>query len=96
MPKLTHPEYAALEPLARKRVEKLAALLRVADGLDARHLGLVNDVSVRRDAGRIIIGAQAEADISSEVGAAMLKADLFERVFDLRVTIEPLLAEIRV
>ena len=77
------------------RVEKLAALLRVADGLDARQLGLVNDVTVRRESGRIVLGAQAEGDVSGERAAAMLKADLFERVFDVRIAIETQLAEVR-
>jgi len=95
MPKLTHPEFALLEPADRERVEKLAALLRVADGLDVRHLGLVNDVTVRREIGRIVLGAQAEADISGELSAAMLKADLFERVFHVRIAIEAQLAELR-
>jgi len=95
MPKLTHPEFALLEPADRVRVEKLAALLRVADGLDARQLGLVNDVTVRRESGRIVLGAQAEGDVSGERAAAMLKADLFERVFDVRIAIETQLAEVR-
>jgi exopolyphosphatase/guanosine-5'-triphosphate,3'-diphosphate pyrophosphatase len=95
MPKLTHPEFAMLEPADRERVEKLAALLRIADGLDVRRLGTVNDVSVRRENGRIVIVAQAEADVSGELAAAMLKADLFERVFDVRIALEALLAEVR-
>jgi two-component system alkaline phosphatase synthesis response regulator PhoP len=52
MPKPTHPEFAVLEPAQRERIEKLAALLRIADGLDARHSEVVNDVSVRREKGR--------------------------------------------
>jgi exopolyphosphatase/guanosine-5'-triphosphate,3'-diphosphate pyrophosphatase len=95
MPKLTHPSFAALEPAARERIEKLAALLRIADGLDTRHLGLVNDVAVRREPGRILIFAQAEADVSGELAAAMLNGDLFERVFDVRIAIEASLAELR-
>jgi exopolyphosphatase/guanosine-5'-triphosphate,3'-diphosphate pyrophosphatase len=96
LPKLTHPEYAALAAPDRERVEKLAALLRLADGLDARHFGVVSDITVRRESGQIAIVAQAESDVSSELEAAMLKADLFERVFDVRIAIEAQLAEVRV
>jgi exopolyphosphatase/guanosine-5'-triphosphate,3'-diphosphate pyrophosphatase len=96
MPKLTHPEFAQLEPAERERVGKLAALLRLADGLDTRHLGSVNDIAIRRENGRIVIVAQAEADISGELGAAMLKADLFEQVFRVRLAVEPALVEVRV
>jgi exopolyphosphatase/guanosine-5'-triphosphate,3'-diphosphate pyrophosphatase len=95
MPKLTHPEFAVLDPAARERVEKLAALLRIACGLDARQLGLVNDVMVRRETGKITLVAQAETDISGELAAAMIKADLFERVFGVRIVLEASLAEVR-
>ncbi len=95
MPKLTHPEFAALDLPTRERVAKLAALLRVADGLDSRHLGLVNDISVRRETGRIVVTAQADTDISVELAGAMLKADLFERIFTLRIALEAQFAEIR-
>ena len=95
MPKLTHPEFAELSPTDAERVEKLAALLRIADGLDSRHLGLVNDLTVRREEGRISIGAQAEAVITDELAAAQSKADLFERVFGIRVVIEAQILEVR-
>ncbi|WP_084050732.1 Ppx/GppA phosphatase family protein [Deinococcus hopiensis] len=38
-PKPTHPEYAALPPADRGLVSRLAAVLRVADGLDRSHAG---------------------------------------------------------
>jgi exopolyphosphatase/guanosine-5'-triphosphate,3'-diphosphate pyrophosphatase len=95
MPKATHPDYAVLDPAERERVDKLASLLRLADGLDSRHLGLVNDVGVRRENGRIVVVAQAETDISGELAAAMLKADLFERAFAVGVATEAQLAELR-
>jgi hypothetical protein len=58
-------------------------------------LGLVNDVGVRRENGRIVVVAQAETDISGELAAAMLKADLFERAFAVGVATEAQLAELR-
>lgn len=87
-PKLAHPEYAALAPAERARVDGLAALLRLADGLDASHQSAVGDVAVRGESGRITIAAQAEADVSGELAAAMEKADLFERAFGVRVGFE--------
>ncbi|MGB8266095.1 MAG: Ppx/GppA phosphatase family protein [Candidatus Velthaea sp.] len=95
MPKAAHLEFVQLAPSEQARVEKLAALLRIADGLDVRHLGLVNDLTIRREEGRVWIGAQAEADIADELAAARLKADLFERAFGLRVTIEAQPLEVR-
>lgn len=88
MPKLTHLEYAALAPADRRRVEALAALLRIADGLDSRHQGLVSDVACRAEDGRIVIAAQADGDVSGELAAATEKADLFERAFGMPAAFE--------
>lgn len=88
LPKPSHPEYVALAPAERARVDALAALLRLADGLDATHQGAVGDIAVRAETGRITIAAQAESDVSGELAAAMEKADLFERAFGVRVAFE--------
>jgi hypothetical protein len=55
----------------------------------------VNDLTVRREEGRISIGAQADAVITDELAAAQSKADLFERVFGIRVVIEAQILEVR-
>jgi exopolyphosphatase/guanosine-5'-triphosphate,3'-diphosphate pyrophosphatase len=95
MPKLAHLEWAALDAPDRRRVEVLASLLRIADGLDARELGVVMDVAVAREPGRIVVIAQAEGDVSGELAAAMYKADLFERTFGVRVAFESAVPEPR-
>jgi exopolyphosphatase/guanosine-5'-triphosphate,3'-diphosphate pyrophosphatase len=95
MPKPTHLEFAALTPVEKRRVEVLASILRIAEGLDVRELGVVADVVVRREAGRIAIVAQAEGDVAGELGAAMFKADLFERTFGVRATFESAVPEAR-
>ena len=88
LPRPAHPEYASLAPADRARVDGLAALLRLADGLDARHEGAVGDLAVRTEAGRVVVVAQAEGDVSGELAAAAEKADLFERAFGVRVAFE--------
>ena len=88
MPKPSHPEWAALSAADRRRVDVLASILRIADGLDVREFGVVMDVAVTRDQGRITVIAQAEADVSGELAAAMFKADLFERTFGVRLDFE--------
>jgi exopolyphosphatase/guanosine-5'-triphosphate,3'-diphosphate pyrophosphatase len=85
MPKATHLEFAALGLVDRRRVEVLSSLLRMADGLDSRELGVVMDVAVSREADGFTVTAQAEADVSGELASAMFKADLFERTFGVRV-----------
>jgi exopolyphosphatase / guanosine-5'-triphosphate,3'-diphosphate pyrophosphatase len=88
IPKTSHPEYAALLPADQHRVAVLAALLRIADGLDIRHLGLVSDVSAIPEPGVVHIVAQADGDVLRETVTAMQKADLFERTFGVRVAID--------
>ena len=95
MPKPTHLEYAALPAEERRRVDALASILRIADGLDTRALGVVMDVGVRRGDGRLVLAAQAEADVSGELSAAMFKADLFERTFGERLAFESVAPEPR-
>jgi exopolyphosphatase/guanosine-5'-triphosphate,3'-diphosphate pyrophosphatase len=88
MPKPTHLEFAALPAEDRERVEALASLLRVADGLDIKHLGTVSDVAAVLEDGIVHISAQADGDVSGELDAAMEKADLFERTFGVRVAVD--------
>jgi exopolyphosphatase / guanosine-5'-triphosphate,3'-diphosphate pyrophosphatase len=86
MPKPLHLEYAALAPADRRRVDVLASLLRIADGLDVRHLGVVTDVAAVPEDGLVVITVQTDGDASHELDAASVKADLFERTFGMRVT----------
>jgi exopolyphosphatase/guanosine-5'-triphosphate,3'-diphosphate pyrophosphatase len=85
MPKPSHLEYAALAPGDRRRVDVLASLLRIADGLDIRHLGVVTDVAAVPEDGLVVISTQTDGDASNELDAATDKADLFERTFGVRV-----------
>jgi exopolyphosphatase/guanosine-5'-triphosphate,3'-diphosphate pyrophosphatase len=87
MPKPSHPEYAALAPPDRRRVDVLASLLRIADGLDIRHLGIVSDVAAVIEGGQVVITVQSDGDAFSELDAVTEKADLFERTFGVRMTL---------
>ena len=88
IPKPSHLEFSALTADDRRRVELLAGILRIADGLDTRHLGAVLDLAATPEAGRVVVAAQADGDVSGEVDAAMSKADLFERAFGMRVAFD--------
>ena len=46
-PKKKHRNFGPLDRSQRERIERLAALLRLADGLDRGHVGTVGDVKVR-------------------------------------------------
>jgi len=46
-PKRKHGNYGPLDRTLRRRIKRLAAILRVADGFDRGHVGAVADVKVR-------------------------------------------------
>src|SRR5208282_3199341 len=83
LPKATHPEWMVLGSLERERVELLAGILRVADGLDIRQQGLVSEVRVRCGQQAVAIeveGSDGDAtDLASELAATGFKADLLAK-----------------
>jgi exopolyphosphatase/guanosine-5'-triphosphate,3'-diphosphate pyrophosphatase len=81
-PKESHENWRRLNPYLQAVVEKLAAILRIADGLDRSHRQIVTGVTCRVKARRIELDAGARADCEPELDAARKKANLFERVFD--------------
>jgi exopolyphosphatase/guanosine-5'-triphosphate,3'-diphosphate pyrophosphatase len=88
LPKPTHPEWAAATPEMRVKIEGLAGILRVADGLDRRRLGIVSSLSVAPGEGRIRLLLDATGDAGPEIDAARFKAELFERAFAASLDIE--------
>jgi exopolyphosphatase/guanosine-5'-triphosphate,3'-diphosphate pyrophosphatase len=92
-PKARHENWQRLNPYLRPVVEKLAALLRIADGLDRSHRQLVTEVGCRVRHRRVDFAVTARADCEAELDAARRKADLFERVFDRRVVFRAVPAE---
>ena len=89
LPTLDHGPYAALGDGDRRRVSRLAAILRIADGLDRRHIQAVKQVSLlRHDAGwRGTVSGRGTLD--AEIEAAGRKADLLERESGFPVTFGP-------
>lgn len=80
-PDLEHGEFAALTPTERLRVQKLAAMLRVADGLDRSHQQHVTHFSAEILPGRIVFHLSAPGPVPKEIASATKKADLAEAVF---------------
>jgi exopolyphosphatase/guanosine-5'-triphosphate,3'-diphosphate pyrophosphatase len=81
-PKPTHENWRRLDPYLQAVVEKLAAILRIADGLDRSHRQVVTGVVCRLRSRRLELEASARTDCEPELDAARKKAGLFERVFD--------------
>ena len=88
LPSDRHEHFAALEPSDQKRVRVLAAILRVADGLDRSHQNLVGRLSCDISGGKIAVRCSVSGPAAAEVSAARKKGDLFEDVFGRKLTID--------
>jgi exopolyphosphatase/guanosine-5'-triphosphate,3'-diphosphate pyrophosphatase len=88
LPEDGHEEVAALPKNARRRVRALAALLRIADGLDRSHAGLVKHLEVDHGKKRLTLRLSTEGNLELEVHQAEGRADLFEQLFHKKVRFE--------
>jgi exopolyphosphatase / guanosine-5'-triphosphate,3'-diphosphate pyrophosphatase len=80
-PQQSHLSYVALDRQDRLIVNKLAAILRVANALDAEHLQKVRDLRLlRRDRGWIL-EIEGRGDLTMERLAATARADMFVETF---------------
>jgi len=84
-PDLEHEEFAALSPAERHRVQQLAALLRIADGLDRGHQRHVTGVSAEVFPDVLLIRIHSSHPCSREIGSAAKKADLAAAVFHRKI-----------
>lgn len=92
----SHSAFSALPPTGQECVRTLASLLRVADGLDRRHLARVASVRVSfepRQIAVILCPSVAGDDLKEEINGASKKSDLavetFGKTWDFRVSPPP-------
>jgi exopolyphosphatase/guanosine-5'-triphosphate,3'-diphosphate pyrophosphatase len=92
-PRKKHPEFAGLDPDDQRRVRTLAAILRVAVGLDRNHAGRVTGVRCR-DAGEpgegpLVIEVEAHdgQDVQLDLYAAGERKGLLEEVLGTEIAI---------
>lgn len=81
LPKKSHRVFNMLDAAGRQKVCKLAALLRIADGLDRRHRQTVRSVETRIEPKTIVVACCCAEPANPELDFARQKADLFEKVF---------------
>ena len=87
-PKPSHQEYMSLPREARVTVNKLAALLRVADALARGHIRHANQVHFEHRGDDLIVCISGVADLLLEERAMAAKADLFEDIYGMKVRLE--------
>jgi exopolyphosphatase/guanosine-5'-triphosphate,3'-diphosphate pyrophosphatase len=87
-PKKKHDHFTKLDRALRRRIVRLSALLRVADGLDRGHVGAVDQVEVRMERSRCRIAPSpmlGAGPLRLELWGASRKAGLLEELLDARV-----------
>jgi exopolyphosphatase/guanosine-5'-triphosphate,3'-diphosphate pyrophosphatase len=87
LPKRSHLEIANLEPKDRATVRQLAAVLRIADGLDRGRGARVVSVSAIDDGATTRLDVEGAEDLHAEVYGVEKKKDLYEETFGRRVVV---------
>ncbi len=87
-PKPSHIEYARLSREERMIINKLAAILRIADALDVNRTQDVKDFTCRIENDELLIIPSGGGDLTLEKRALAIKGDLFEEIYGLKVRLE--------
>ncbi|HEY3309676.1 MAG TPA: Ppx/GppA phosphatase family protein [Desulfuromonadaceae bacterium] len=81
LPKRKHDAFQSLKEKDQVIVARLGGILRLADGLDRRRSGLIQEVSCKFEGTTTTINITATEDVSVEIFGANAKKDLFEKAF---------------
>jgi len=84
-PKPAHTVFTALNRDQRIAVVKMAAMLRVADALEASRGQRLHELRFSREGGRLVIGIPQVEDLSLEQLALKQSGSLFEETFGMPV-----------
>jgi exopolyphosphatase/guanosine-5'-triphosphate,3'-diphosphate pyrophosphatase len=87
-PKASHPEYIALTRNKRMTVNKLTALLRVADALDIGRTQQINPCEFSIQAETLVVHVSTQADLALEKKALKNKSDMFQDIYGLDIRLE--------
>ncbi|MGC9102143.1 MAG: HD domain-containing protein [Desulfurella sp.] len=87
LPNKSHKFYQSFSKKKKDKIKKLAAILRIADGLDRSHRSFVKDIKVSIEKDNIKIVAISSEDTFLEMKAANAKKNLLEKVTGKKVSI---------
>lgn len=88
IPRPSHPNYMALSRESRVMVNKLAAILRVADAMIRGHRRRAVDIQFLRQDDELIVSLPAGRDLLIEERALQTKGDLFEDIYGVKMRLE--------
>ncbi|NTV75950.1 MAG: hypothetical protein HGA66_17325 [Holophaga sp.] len=86
-PSMTHEAYAQLKPWTQHVVEKLAAIIRVADALDRTRRQSVRLVRLVADGDDLTLRVTATGDLKPELESLKDKGRLLFRLLDREVAV---------
>ena len=86
-PESDHKVYRDLKPRDQEKVSRLAAILRIADGLDRSHAQSAEALHVEQDGTAVRICVVQPAAYPDDIAAAVRKGRLFEKVFGVTLEI---------
>jgi exopolyphosphatase/guanosine-5'-triphosphate,3'-diphosphate pyrophosphatase len=87
-PKQKHEAFARLSRRDQQRVERLAAILRVAGGLDRSHSQQIKDVRVSFRPHEVLMHIVASEMPEVDLWGARRRGELFERAFHAKLTLD--------
>lgn len=89
-PKIKHDNYNKLSSKNKERVKRLAAILRIADGLDRSHSSKIKDIKIEKinSSYNFILYTENEHPPELEIWGANMRKELFEEVFQKKVLIK--------
>lgn len=87
LPKRKHTMFMELEPEHREIVRKLAALLKLANGMDRSHVQNVQEMRTELGSEDLRIQIHTKGDPQLDVWGGQRGSDLFERVYRLPVNV---------
>ena len=87
LPKSDHPYFRDLTQKDRHRVEWMAGILRIADGLDRTHMNIIKQVDVQRTDQKLILRCHTKGPALPEVMEARKKASLLQRAAGKEIVI---------
>jgi len=88
-PQRSHVPYIALDRQDRLVVSKLAAILRIANALDAEHAQKVHDLRIVKRNGGWILELDGTGDLTMETLASTARSDMFVELFGRPLAIRP-------
>ena len=87
LPQRSHLPYVALDGPDRLIVNKLAAILRVANALDAEHLQKVRDLRLVSHGESWILELEGTGDVTMERMVAVARSDMFAETYGRQILI---------